>query len=278
MTRGFLYVANQEKFVFEAILSAKSLRRFTDLPLSIVLTEDLTDNQLNIFDEVIVNNELKKHTYLSKVIGLQYSPYDETIFLDSDTFICGYIDDLFDLLEYADFSTTIESKRHTTSNKNLLLYNIMPEFNTGVILYKSNQIMMKIFKDWFQQCIEWNIKNDMPGFREAVLQNFKEVKYSVLPDEYNLHGLKTMVVIEGDVKIIHERLGFDINSLTPHYQSLKKMDRLAKKLNRFTYKRMYLSHIGLISYRYTPSNLLFRLKKILGAKRQSKSTFIKKIR
>jgi hypothetical protein len=275
MNRGFIYVANQEKFKVEAILSAKSLRKFTNLPISVIITENLVDASLEIFDKVIVNNDLKKYSYLSKILGMKQTPYEETIFLDSDTYICGYIDNLFDLLKYFDFSSTIESKRHTTSRVNLLLKDILPEFNTGVIIYKNSDIMKKIFGDWFNKCLEWKIPNDMPGFREAVLNNFDEVKYSIIPNEFNLHGLKTMTIIEGEVKIIHERLGYDVTSLTPYLQKPEIMEKLAKRLNRVTHKRLYLKYIGVISYRYTPFNILHKLKKSLGAKKYSKSTYFK---
>lgn len=276
MSRGFIYIANQEKFKAEAILSARSLKRFTSLPITIILTEDLIDDQLNIFDTVIINNELKKYTYLSKIIGMGDTPYDETIFLDSDTFICNSIDNLFDLLDYFDFSTTIEAKRHTTKRDDMILKNVLPEFNTGVILYRNNHIMNKIFKNWLSKCLEWKISMDMPGFREAVIENHENVKFSILPNEYNLHGLKTFSVINGEVKIIHERLGFDLNSITPYVQSLSEMDKFSKRLNKVTHKRLYIKYLGLISYRYSPFNLIFKIKKTLGAKKYSKNTYFKR--
>ena len=273
MSKGFIYVANQEKFLKEAIISAKSLKRFSNIPIAVILTENLVGNDLEIFDDTIIVNELQKYTYLSKIIGMQNTPYDKTIFLDSDTFICSSIDNLFDLLYYFDFSTTIESKRHTTSKKDLLLKNILPEFNTGVIVYNNNDVMAKVFKDWFEKCNEWQIKNDMPGFRESILINCREVRFSILPSEFNLHGLKTMTLIYGEVKVIHERYGVGLNSLTPYCQSFNKMDKLAYNLNIITYKRLYIKYIGLISYRLTPFNLIHKVKKLLGIKRYSKSTF-----
>src|SRR5690606_39040574 len=153
MSKGFLYVANRQKFVNEALISVKSLKRFNREPVCLICTAALnTEEVQKAFDSVIEMEELINHTYLSKVVGMQNSPWDHTIFLDSDTFITDKISELFEILELVDFATTLEQKLHTTNIKDLNYKNIFPEFNTGVIVYRKNSVMEKVLADWLQFC------------------------------------------------------------------------------------------------------------------------------
>lgn len=230
MKKGFLYVANRQKFVDEALISSRSLRRFNREPICLVCTSDLVSPQVKAhFDEVIVFDEMEKHTYLSKVIGLQNTPFDNTIFLDSDTFITDTISELFKILELVDFATTLEQKLHTTNISNLQYKEIFPEFNSGVIVFRNNETMKKVLKDWFQFCLDNKMGNDMPGLRESVLINFDTVRFSILPNRYNEHGFSTMLILDQKVKIIHERLGYKRGVTTPHFMDMESMDRFAKK-------------------------------------------------
>lgn len=272
MTKGYLYVANQQKFVNEAILSVKSLKRFNSEPICLVCTSNLDSEKIReTFDEVIIINDLQNHTYMAKVVGLQATPYDRTIFLDGDTFITDTISELFDILDLGDFATTLEQSLHTTNTKNLKYTVVFPEFNSGVIAYRNNAIMHKVFTDWMNFNVENKIGNDMPGLREAILINFKEVRFSILPSCYNEHGFSTMLILNTKVKIIHERLGYKKGIVTPHFLDFESMDKFAKKINKLTYKRLFIPKVGIISFRWSPSNIILFAKKKLGYKRISKS-------
>lgn len=272
MKRGFLYIANGQKFVDEAVISAQSLRRFHSEPICLICTSDIDQQDLSgHFDTIIVDDNLKKHLYLAKIIGLQLSPFDQTIFLDGDTFVTDNISELFDLLEIVDFATTLEQKKHTSKYKDLKYYNIFPEFNTGVIVYRNSPIMKKVLDDWLSYCLDRNLLIDMPGLREAVLMNFNDVRFSILPNEYNEHGFSTMLLLHGKVKVIHERLGYKRGYYTPHFMNVEEMDKFAGKINKKTYKRIYIPKLGIISYRWSPQNIITKIKKKLGYKRLSKN-------
>ena len=268
---GFLYVANKQKFIAESKISSKSLKRFTKNPVCLICTKELyTEDLKNYFDIILFNDEIKTTSYISKIIGLLQTPFDRTLFLDCDTFIADEIDELFPLLDLVDFSCTTEPTLHTFSNIDLKYKNIFPEFHSGIILYKNNEVIKKLFNDWLSICVTNNIKFDMPGLREAVIENISNVRFSILPDHYNLHAFKTMVVLYNKVKIIHVRLGYKWGLLTPHFLSFEKMDKFAKRINKITYKRLYIRHLGIIPYNYTPANILHFLKKKLGFKHVSK--------
>jgi hypothetical protein len=191
--------------------------------------------------------------------------------LDSDTFVADQISELFDLLDLVDFSTTLEQKQHTTKLKNLSYRNIFPEFNSGVVVYRKSPVMNKVFCDWLQFCMENKIGNDMPGLREAVLKNLDQIKFSILPNCYNEHGFASMLQLDQKVKVIHERIGYQKGVITPHFADFETMEKFANKLNEFTHKRFYIPKIGIISYRWSPLNIILYFKRKLGFKRVSKS-------
>lgn len=272
MTKGFLYIANRQKFIDEAKIAARSLRDFTDLPIALVCTSDLASQQLGTtFDEVIINDAMLEHVYLAKVLGLQNSPFDLTIFMDSDCFVAADISNVFDLGNLVDIATTIEPMLHTAKLENIAYKNLVPEFNSGVIFFRKNKITDLIFRDWFEACRKHRIGNDMPGLREAILNNFEAVKFVVLPPEYNCHGFKTMLILHNEIKIIHERLGTKLNSTTPYFLPYEKGKKFAKKINRSKVKRLYLPYIGIIPFNYNLFNLSLKIKKLAGVKRTSKN-------
>lgn len=272
MNRGYLYVANRQKFLDEAIISVQSLKRFNAEPVCIVLAPNLRTREIEeIFDVVVEVQDFSDYTYLAKVIGLQATPFERTVFLDGDTFVTDTISELFELLDLVDFATTLEQKLHTTNYKNLKYQKIFPEFNSGVIVYRSSPIMKKTLEDWFEWCTKNQVINDMPGLREAVLMNFDSIRFSILPNCYNEHGFSTMLVLDQKVKVIHERLGYKKGVVTPHFLDFKSMDKFARKINKIEHKRLFIPKLGVISYRWSPTNLILFMKKKLGHKKVSKS-------
>ncbi len=272
MTKGFLYIANRQKFVDEALISMKSLKRMNVEPVCLICSPELnTEEVKRAFDVVIEIEELINYTYLSKVMGMQNTPFDQTIFLDSDTFITDTISELFEVLDLVDFATTLEQKLHTTNLEGLSYKKIFPEFNSGVIVYRRSLAMQKVLADWLQFCVEKKMGNDMPGLREAVLMNFESIRFSILPNCYNEHGFSSMIILDQKVKIIHERLGYKNGIITPHFLDFESMDKFAAKINSVEYKRLYIPKIGIIPYRWSPTNLILYIKKKLGYKRVSKN-------
>lgn len=272
MKQGFLYIANRQKFIDEALVSVQSLKRYNEYPICLVCTAELYRPELReVFDEVIIEASLKDELYLAKIIGMRLTPFERTVFLDADTFVTDTIAELFDVLDLADFATTTEEKIHTIPLEGMAYSNIIPEFNTGVIVYKNNAIMQRIMDDWYASCQANNWYMDMPGLREAVIKNWHEVRFSILPKVYNEHGFATMLILYRKVKIIHERIGYYRRSYSIKVPDFETMDRFARKINRITTKRLYVPRIGVIHYRYSPENLLRYLKKKLGYRRVYKN-------
>src|SRR5688572_8197644 len=112
ITCGYLYVAIGEMFRQEAECSARSLRRFTKYPTCLV-TDHPTYNS-TAFDQIIRVQNIGR-SFEVKITGMQLSPFDKTVFLDCDTFVCSSIDDIFGFLEYFDMATTLDARGSSTT-------------------------------------------------------------------------------------------------------------------------------------------------------------------
>src|SRR6266498_441972 len=117
MKEGFLYVAFGKRYLQEAEISARSLKRFTNLPICLITDEEGYGSEY--VDIVLI--EKGERDFVSKIIGMQRTPFERTIFLDSDTFICSSIDKLFEVLDLFDMLLSPERILHS--------YNFFSQYN-----------------------------------------------------------------------------------------------------------------------------------------------------
>jgi hypothetical protein len=279
MTCGYLYIAIGEMFRYEAQRSSKSLKRFTQFPVCLI-TDD-PSFQSKEFDQIIYVENIG-NSFEVKISGMQLSPFNKTIFLDTDTFVCSSIDGVFDFLDYFDLATTLEPKGHSINfwrnyqpHYSIKLKGVLHEFNTGVVGFNKSPAVVSFFSTWLQVHRKLNMYADMPTFREAYLQS--NVKIGILPHEYNFTGLKSLAIAHGKVRVIHDRLGEKFNDLRPHMADFDYMDRLAKRINRIEVKRLIIPYIGVIPYNFSPYYIKRKIKRMLGirAKRKRESFVVK---
>jgi hypothetical protein len=205
--QGILYVATGKKYAQEAIKSARSFKqRMPDVPIAI-FTDDATPTEKEeIFDNVIILERPKFH-YLDKVEALQRTPYEKTLFLDTDTYCVESCYELFALLERFDIAAAHSPVRVSTQNNGKCPLSF-PELNTGVIVYRNSREVCRVIEHWrkifcFQLSKGFNI-NDQPAFREAVYQSSLQI--GILTPEYNLRTcFPYFVGGNALVKIVHDR-------------------------------------------------------------------------
>lgn len=84
MNNGFIYIASVSKLFYKmAAHSAESLRDFyPDANITLFTHEKFLDNKQNLFNNVVTNIPI--HTR-AKMWGMARSPYDRTLYIDSDT-------------------------------------------------------------------------------------------------------------------------------------------------------------------------------------------------
>jgi len=208
MKEGYLYIANGEKYLNEAIISAKSLRKLDDKAHITLITNKKIKSV--IFDKIVV----KPENISSWKEGLLYSvehiykesPYEKTFFLDSDTYFCGNSRELFNILDYYD--VCISHAPNDTSEVKLtnekFLKGYLP-YNTGVILFKKNDDNKKLFSNWYSiyrnKFQEYTM--DQVAFMEALL--YSKSRVYVLQNIYNARTPFYISLPNLSVKIIHGR-------------------------------------------------------------------------
>ena len=97
MNKGILYIAFGDAFTKEALLSAESLKRYMpDTPVALFTNKEIESPFVDIVKVVKI-----KHSR-SKVDLVAETPFEKTIYLDSDTLIVRDISDMFEILDRFD--------------------------------------------------------------------------------------------------------------------------------------------------------------------------------
>lgn len=217
--KGVIYVATGKRYIEEALKSAASLKdKMPDLPVTI-FSSDPIDSHL--FEKVVViENPNYDHPGLDKIENMLRSPYEYTLFLDTDTYIYENFLELFSLLHNWDIAAAHAPSRKPTSylisGKPWITYdfeevpNSFAQMNTGVILFRKTPDVEVFFKNWFSLC-ELKIRetgnsgkplHDQATFR-AVLWH-SSLRVATLAPEYNFR-FPSVGFVNGTVKILHGR-------------------------------------------------------------------------
>ena len=260
-SRGIIYIVTGQKFVEEACRSAASVKKcMPDIPIT--LFSDLPIDS-SFFDQVI---HIANPAYgLEDKVGyISMSPYQETLFLDSDTHMVDNSRELFSLLERFDFAAVHSSCRAQYQVSEVP--DCFPEFNTGVLLFRKSKQTEWLFERWVQiyredggKSINWlfpgganlyrNAIPNQPSFRRAIYES--GLRTATLPSEYNCRLLFPGFV-HTKVKIIHGRV--------------RSFAKVSEELNKTLLPRVYVMRWGKLK---TLDNAMPAFENILSRTRWS---------
>lgn len=188
---GFLYVATGDRYIQEAIASARTIKQH--MPNGKVAL--VTDGQVNsdYFDYVIQAKDVK-HYVTDKITNMLYTPFTKTIFLDTDTIVCRNVEELFLLLDRFEIAAAMDVRGGWYPSE---CSSFFPELNTGVIVYKNNPLVFEMLTLWnniyaYQVNSDINPPHDQPSFRDAVYRS--GVQFATLSYEYNLRTIFPMII------------------------------------------------------------------------------------
>lgn len=197
MQNGVVYIAfdkdRKANRIKELEYSTKSIKRIHP-NLHITLFTD-KDPKIKYIDNVkIVSIESTR----VKQIYLYESPYDNTLYIDTDTAIVNPILDMFDLMYRFDIAATVDHVRAVdatglTWDQYNNIPNAFPEFGGGVILFRKSQVVERFFDTWRKNYLKWKKVsgkfNDQPSFRVSLWESPDLSVYTLLP-EYNIRTKK----------------------------------------------------------------------------------------
>jgi len=207
MSRGALYIATGETFIAEAETSAEQLREvMPDLDIGIMADEEPQSDAFTDFIKI----ENPEYDFVDKIAALPDSPYDKTLYLDSDIYVAEPIGELFDVLGEWDIAAALDAHQLPILQRDdhqapgiYGEYDPVPEFNTGVLAYKTNWRVKECMEIWLENYSSEAHWAGQPSFIPGIVES--DARICPLPRRYNyIPGLHNNVT--GTVKVLHTRL------------------------------------------------------------------------
>lgn len=202
MTDGIFYIVTGDDFLREATISAESVREHMPEVNIAVATDVAVESPA--FDEVI-EITTPRYSVADQIENLTRTPYDRTIYFDSDIYCTGDITELFDLLDNFDIALAHNPRRTLWELDDVP--NAFPEFNSGVIAYNNNSEIQQLEREWLSeyetQLETTGRKLNQPALRKTLHNS--ELRIATIPPEYNCITWRPGQVT-GKVKIFHCRL------------------------------------------------------------------------
>lgn len=214
---GFLYCSYGPEFIDEAFESIRTLQTHNPSAKICIVTDKeggrYIEGKYGQFrvDKVIVKEIRMDLGWISKTYFYEDTPYDRTLYLDSDTYITCDIQNLFDLLETFDF-VGVPDEAHPARGSIIGLkggYAALGHYNAGMFLFRKSEPVRKLFEEWRKFYLELVPVefNDQGPLVRALIKTIDEdhLKFITLPREYNLRLTNQCVSFQHHVKIIHGR-------------------------------------------------------------------------
>jgi len=208
---GILYICTGQKYIQAAIRSAQSVRKFCPgLPIHLFANYrdfDFPFDQ-NPYPFSSVAEVVNPHRR-SKVDYMVASPFDRTLYLDTDTALNSDITKLFEILDRFDVAICHGYRRNIDSRIRKWRVEIpesFPQYNSGVFLYKKNPAVIKFLEDWRTAFHTAGFSQDQVTLRELLW--LSDVRIATLPPEYNVRFMKyhyAWTKNETSTKIFHLR-------------------------------------------------------------------------
>jgi hypothetical protein len=222
--QGILYSCSGEAYIEEALRSARSSIAHNALPHVLFVSADVADEP----GLQTVRFEPSANAYADKVANMRRSPFERTIYLDTDTFVVDEIVHLFDVLDHFELAVAHDPSRRRSSDP--LVPAAFCEFNTGVIAWRAGERVNEFMRGWQETYVRWledepfagaaraSAKRrarlepgsspgwggaaDQPAFRRCAWE--QELRLLVLPPEYNLRLGEPSTIVDR-VRVIHGR-------------------------------------------------------------------------
>lgn len=198
---GVSYYAEGGDYIEEAKKSARSIK-IVHPELNITLHSN-HDVESEYFDNIKIIPKMED-PFLTRIKCMKNPPYKKTLYLDTDTYVCASIMDIFDMLGRFDIALPYDSVRVSNySGFKSSLPPSFPEFNGGVIAIKNTNITNNFVNRWFEGYENYvdEDTHDQPFLRQALFDS-PRVNICTLPPEYNCRP-QFPGYVQGKVRILH---------------------------------------------------------------------------
>lgn len=215
VSQGIIYVATGEKYIAEALSSAETVKAFAP-QIPITLFTDVSFEH-ELFESVVLLDSVAYNTS-DKILGLIATPYERTLFLDTDTCACFGFDDLFDLLDSFELAAAyVPANLPNRRTVNIDAYVKHPapssfvELNTGILLFRKNEKFDRLCQEWLAtyQSLRKQLGqlSDQSIFRHLIYHS--NIRFTTLSPEYHFRYLTGTIIngeaLAGPVRFVHTR-------------------------------------------------------------------------
>jgi hypothetical protein len=232
---GIMYSAFGERYIAEAARAARSSLAHNDVPHVIFSAGEVLDPPPGV--AVVSFEQTSAAPFLDRIANMRRSPFERTIYLDTDTFVVDSILDVFELLDDYDLAAAQAPGYRGLDDPEVPA--AFPEFNCGFVAWRASERVSEFLASWEATYREWLEKDvlkgprggeapsrspigDQPAFRRCAWQHGMRV--ATLAPEYNLRlGIQTTVIDR--VRVIHGHSD--------------KYETLAERFNRATGPRTF---------------------------------------
>lgn len=202
---GVIYVAKGARsYIEEALESARSVRRA--MPgLRIALFTDARPEDVKGPVDMVLPITSTRTGFSSKIDPLLHTPFNRTLFLDTDVYMAESCADLFGMLERFELCVSQDPWRGSYAWETVPF--AFATTNTGVLGYRLTPAIRQLILDWGELHSNEYSKfqsNDQPAFRKVLYDS--QIRFLTLPPEYNLRTYHPCM-LGGHMgpKILHER-------------------------------------------------------------------------
>ncbi len=211
---GFVYAATGERYVREAMRSRETLRRHHPSHPVLLFTDRADVVPAGAFDDVIELPAQQWKRSSSKVWALGRSPFDKTVYLDTDVHVVGDLADLFRVLDRFDAAGVpmeLRVQRLPGHADDARIPDAFMSVNAGVLAYRRNDATAELFARWAElyeaDRATAKVIQDQPSLRAALWES--RCSLLLLPPEFNMRtirGASYPNVAVGTVRVIHGRV------------------------------------------------------------------------
>ena len=166
-SRGFVTLATGDEKYYRYAKNLLYSYRLHNISLPFAILCDRENEYTREFDKVVVL-ENTTATYSDKFRVLVDSPYDETVFIESDCLVYHNLEEMFRLLSSGDDFTAFGvndddikvwfSKPEQLKEKYGGLFSSIPVFNPGYFFVRKSELTQKIYRDT-KEVSDWLIQN-----------------------------------------------------------------------------------------------------------------------
>ena len=191
---GILYITYGTKYVKAALRSAHTARAHNPGLAIHLFVDAASRDALGLakdpgpFSSIgIIENPHRR----SKVDYMAQTPFERTLYLDSDTSVAQDISEMFGVLERFDLGA-VQAMRRNANRKGEIwtkpIPDAFPQFNSGVVLYRNTPEVRQLLEAWGSAFASSGQRHDQAILRELVWDS--GLRAITLPPEYNVRYLK----------------------------------------------------------------------------------------